>query len=131
MGRTILAVFLAIVVAGLIVAAIEAIGHALHPLPPGIDANNPEAMKNLIASLPQSALVIVVMAWALGSIAGGFTAAKVSRQHKRGAALAFGIAMVLLIAMNFIAIPHPVWMIVFGVVLPVPLALVGRKLAAI
>lgn len=132
MGRTLLAVILGIVVAGLVVAAIEAVGHALHPLPPGIDVNNPEAMKNLVASLPQSALVIVVMAWALGSIAGGFTAAKVSRQHKLGAALAVGIAMVLLIAINFVAIPHPLWMMVFGVLLPVPLAAwVGRKIAAI
>lgn len=132
MGRTLLAVVLGIVAAGLVVAGIEAIGHALSPPPPGIDPSDPAAMKSLIANLPQSALVIVVLAWALGSIAGGFVAAKVSRLHKRGASLAVGIAMVLLIAVNFVAIPHPAWMMVCGVLLPVPLAAwVGRKLAAI
>lgn len=131
MGRTILAVILGIVVAGLIVAGIETIGHTLNPPPPGTDLTSPEALKTLIASLPVAALVIVVLAWALGSIGGGFTAAKISRQHKRGAALAVGIVMVLLVASNFFVIPHPLWMMALGVLLPIPLALVGRKLAAI
>ena len=84
-----------------------------------------------MASLPVTALIIVVLAWALGSIGGGFTAAKISRQHKRGAALAVGIVMVLLVISNFFVIPHPIWMMAAGVLLPIPLALVGRKLATI
>lgn len=131
MGRTVLAVILGLVVAGLIVAGIETVGHTLNPPPPGTDLTQPGAMETLIASLPVTALIIVVLAWALGSIGGGFTAAKISRQHKRGAALAVGIAMVLLVASNFFVIPHPLWMMVVGVLVPIPLALVGRKLAAI
>lgn len=131
MGRTILAVILGIVVAGLIVAGLEAIGHSLNPPPPGTDLSNPEALKALMASLPVTALVIVVLAWALGSIGGGFTAAKISRQHKFGAALAVGIVMVLLVVSNFFLIPHPLWMMAVGVLAPIPLALVGRKLASI
>ncbi|MBB5207353.1 hypothetical protein [Chiayiivirga flava] len=132
MGRTVLAVVLGIVAAGLVVAGIEAIGHALNPPPPGIDPSDPAAMQSLIANLPQSALVTVVLAWALGSIAGGFVAAKISRRHTLGAPLAVGIAMVLLIGVNFVAIPHPAWMMVCGVLLPVPLAAwVGRRIAAI
>lgn len=131
MGRTILAVIVGLVVAGLIVAGIETVGHTLNPPPPGTDLTQPGAMETLMASLPTTALVIIVLAWALGSIGGGFTAAKISRQHKRGAALAVGIAMVLLVASNFFVIPHPLWMMVVGVLVPIPLALVGRKLATI
>lgn len=131
MGRTILAVILGVVVAGLIVAGIETIGHTLNPPPAGTDLTQPGALDTLIASLPVTALVIVVFAWALGSIGGGFAAAKISRQHKFGAALAVGIVMVLLVASNFFVIPHPLWMMAVGVLVPVPLALVGRKLAAI
>ena len=131
MGRTILAVILGIVVAGLIVAGIETVGHTLNPPPPGTDLTQPGAMETLMASLPTTALIIIVLAWALGSIGGGFTAAKISRQHKFGAALAVGIVMVLLVASNFFVIPHPLWMMAVGVLVPIPRALVGRKLAAI
>lgn len=127
MGRSILAVVLGIVVAGLVVAGIEAVAHALNPPPPGLRGAD---AATLMAAMPTPALVNVVLAWALGSIAGGFVAAKVSRAHPRGAALAVGLGMVALIAVNLLMLPHPAWMMACGLLLPVPLALgVGRKLA--
>lgn len=131
MGRTVLAVILGIVAAGLVVAGIEYVAHLLHAPPVPIDTNDPDAVRAFMQTVPATALVSVVLAWALGSIAGGFVAAKVSRLHKRGAALAVGVLMVLLVAANFFVVPHPAWMMAMGVLLPVPSALVGRKLSAI
>lgn len=126
MGRSILAVVLGIFAAGLVIAGIEAAAHALNPQP-GLHGADAAAT---MAAMPTAVLVNVVLAWALGSIAGGFVAAKVSRAHPRGAALAVGIGLAALIAVNLVVLPHPAWMIACGLLLPVPLAVgVGKKLA--
>ncbi len=129
MGRTILAVIFGTIAMAICVGAIEALGHGLYPPPPGIDLNDPEALKTLIAQMPMMALVFVVLAWAVGSLVGGFVAAKVSHLHKQGAAIAIGVIMILLAGISLVMIPHPIWMIACAVVLPIPLALLGRKLA--
>lgn len=134
MARTILAVLAGVLVAGLVVAGIEMAAHALSqpagipmpggPMPDGITPPAPD-------QAPVTVLINVVLAWALGSIAGGFTASKISRQHTRAAPVAVGVLMVVLVVSNFFVMPHPVWMMVLGVLLPVPMALIGRKLASI
>lgn len=129
MGRTILAVILGVIAMSICVGAVEWIGHQLYPLPAGLDFKNPETLKGFIAQLPVAALLFVLAGWTLGSLVGGYIAARISRLHKRGAALSIGIAMILLVIMNMLMIPHPLWMSVLGVTLPVPFALLGRKLA--
>jgi len=129
MGRTILAVILGVIAMSICVGAVEWIGHQLYPLPAGLDFKNPETLKGFIAQLPVAALLFVLAGWTLGSLVGGYIAARISRLHKRGAALSIGIAMVLLVIMNMLMIPHPLWISVLGVTLPVPFALLGRKLA--
>lgn len=129
MGRTILAVILGVIAMSICVGAVEWIGHQLYPLPAGLDFKNPETLKGFIAQLPVAALLFVLAGWTLGSLVGGYIAARISRLHKRGAALSIGIAMILLVIMNMLMIPHPLWMSVLGVTLPVPFALLGRKFA--
>lgn len=129
MGRTILAVILGVIAMSICVGAVEWIGHQRYPLPAGIDFKDPETLKGFIAQRPVAALLFVLAGWTLGSLVGGYIAARISRLHKRGAALSIGIVMVLLVIMNMLMIPHPLWMSVLGVTLPVPFALLGRKLA--
>jgi hypothetical protein len=40
-----------------------------------------------------------------------------------------GIVMLVAVLLNLMMIPHPLWMMLGGVILPIPLALVGAKLA--
>ena len=129
MGRTILAVILGVIAMSICVGAVEWIGHQLYPLPAGLDFKNPETLKGFIAQLPVAALLFVLAGWTLGSLVGGYIAARISRLHKRGAALSIGIAMILLVIMNMLMIPHPLWISVLDVTLPMPFALLGRKLA--
>lgn len=129
MGRTILAVIVGVIAMAVCVGAIEMLGHHFYPPPPGIDFNNAEAIKALMEQLPVTALMFVAIAWLLGSLVGGLVAAKISRLHKRGAALAVAIVMLLLVVINLVMIPHPLWMAALGVLLPVPMALLGRRLA--
>ena len=83
----------------------------------------------LVAMSSTGKKVWVVFGWALASLAGGWVAARMSRQHPRGAALAVATLIVVGVVMNAMAIPHPLWMNALGVLLPLPMALLGARLA--
>ena len=129
MLRSILAVLAGILVMGITVAAVQWLGHSIFPPPPGIDPTDHDAMVALISSMPVTALAFVLLAYAFGTFLGAYTAATISLAHKRGVALAVATVMLALIAMNFAMIPHPLWMVVLGVLIPFPFALLAWKLA--
>ena len=129
MLRSILAVLAGILVMGIMVAAVQWLGHSLFPPPAGMDPTDQDAMVALIAAMPVMALASVLIAYAFGTFLGAYTAATISRDHKRGVALAIATVMLALIVMNFAVIPHPLWMVAGGVLIPFPFALLAWKLA--
>jgi hypothetical protein len=126
MIRKILGVVAGVVAGGLVVFAVEAVGHAVFPPPPGLDTSDPETMKTMMQSLPVGALLCVVVAWVLGAFAGGAVAALVGRSL--GPALVTGALQLLFGIVTMVMIPHPLWMIALGIVLPLPAAWAGGTL---
>jgi hypothetical protein len=107
MTRIILGLLAGIVAAFAVVAAGEAIGHTIYPPPPGADPQNPEAMKTLIATLPNGAIAAVLLSWAAGAFIGGGVAAYIARRD--WAAMALGAVVLVSGAITMNAIPHPIW----------------------
>jgi hypothetical protein len=67
---------------------------------------------------------------AICAFAGGFVAAKISRAWPRGAAIVIGCFVMLGVVGMILMVPgHPTWMAILGLVLPVPMALLGAHLA--
>lgn len=130
MGRTLLAVLAGLIVMMLTVAAVEAVGHTLFPPPEGVDFRDPEVLRRLMDTLPAQSLAMVVFGWALGSFAGAYIAARIARVSRLSAAIAIGAVMSLLVIANIVMIPHPVWMILARLALPLPLAWLGWRTAA-
>lgn len=129
MGRTLLGVIAGLVAMIACVAAVEWLSAGLYPPPPGVDYHDPEQLRAAMPAIPWQAKALVVLAWTLGALAGGYVAARVARTHRRGAALAIGALMLALVSISLVTIPHPAWMIALGLLLPLPLALLGRELA--
>lgn len=127
MLRTILGVATGLLAAILLMFGIEAAATALFPPPPGLDLRNEADLAQLVALAPIGMKVLVVFGWALASLAGGWIAAKIAR-HPRTAALVLGLLIVIGCIMNVATIPHPSWMTILGILLPVPLALLGARL---
>ena len=127
MGRTIAGVVVGVVVAWLTIMLAEFASAPLHPMPAGLDMRNPESVAAFVATLPASALLLVLSGWVLGGLVGGYVAASISRKPR--AALTVGIVIVLGVIANAVMIPHPMWMTIAGVLLPVPAAWLGAKLA--
>jgi hypothetical protein len=128
MGRRILAVIAGVVVSILTVFVVEMIGHSLYPPPAGVDVTDPEQLRGIMDQIPVAAKVFVIVGWVLGAFLGGLAASKIARDAGTGCAAVVGVVMVLLAGINLVMIPHPVWMTVLAVVLPVPAAVLASRL---
>ncbi len=80
MIRSVLAVVAGIVVGGIVVGVCETPGLLLHPVPQGLDLNDPAQLKDHVAKAPLAAQVCVAVAWTLGPLAGSFVAARIARR---------------------------------------------------
>lgn len=129
MGRTVLGVLAGLLAMFVVITAVELLGARLYPPPAGLDLQDPAALATMVAQMPLGALAFVVLAWALGALAGGWVAARIGRPHPRIAAAIVGLAVVAGVLTMIVSIPHPLWMSALGVLLPVPLALTGARLA--
>ncbi len=130
--RLFLAAVTGVVAAFVIVAGVEALGHALYPPPPGLDLTDSARFAEYVRSIPVEAMLFVIIAWFSGTLGGGLVAIVVAR---RRAALLAGIVAGLLFAgavVNLVAMPHPIWFAFVGVaaiILAFVLAMsIGRRL---
>lgn len=127
--RTAVGVVAGIVVAWLVITLSQLLSAALYPPPPGTDLTDPAALADFINTAPVTAMACVIAGYALAALSGGWVAARISRRHPRLAALIVGALVLLGVVLNYTMIPHPTWMLVSGVLLPVPMAWLGTRLA--
>lgn len=118
MLRAILGVVVGTVVALACVAGVEMLGHLAFPPPPGIDLADPAQMKTIIEQIPFPAKAAVLVAWFIGAFAGASVAILIG---ERRALTGWTVALLILASgvATMFQIPHPVWMIVGGVALPI------------
>ncbi len=126
--RSIAAVLAGVVTAVLVVALVEIVGHLMYPPPPGLDVTNPADQARLMESIPQAALLMVVLAWFLGSLAGASVAILLARRVLP--AWTVGLIVALLGLWSTQMFPHPPWMVVAALVLPLIAVLVAKRLMA-
>jgi hypothetical protein len=129
MGRTILGILAGLIVAWLAMTACEFASLFLHRPPAGLDLRDPQALAGHIAAAPVSAMVVVVLGWALAAFVGAWVAARIAR-HRLAAALVIGLLVLAGVIANNAMIPHPLWMAVFGIALPLPLAWLAARAAS-
>lgn len=130
MGRTISAVVAGWVAAWLTIMLCEFVATALYPPPAGANLADPAQLAAHIRSAPGASMLLVVAGWALGAFGGGLVAASISHPHRTRAALAVGAFVLLGVIANSVTIPHPLWMTVAGLILPLPLSGLAARIAA-
>jgi hypothetical protein len=128
--RLVLGVLGGLVTMFIVIMGIEFLGHQVYPPPPGLDPRNTADVARIMAQAPVGALASIAIAWIVGALAGGFVAAKVSGFWPRAAAIVVGLFVVLGVVAMMTQVPgHPMWLAIVGLVLPVPMALLGARLA--
>lgn len=115
---SILAIFVGVVVGGIVVGVVEIPGYFLYPPPPGLDMNDHEALAAHMSKAPPLAMANVALAWALGPLAGTLVACLIVRRNYVVHGLIIGVIFAGLDAANYGLFPHPLWLMIAGIVLP-------------
>ncbi len=107
--RSILAVVAGMLAAFVLIGLVEAIGMKIYPPLPGLDPRDRESFKAAVASMPRGALLCVLVAYAAGSVVGGWVAARFAPKAKLMHAMIVGAILLGAGVMNMMMIPHPGW----------------------
>lgn len=127
-ARSVLAVLAGAALSIGLIAAIQAASTWLYPLPAGLDVNNREAMSNYVATLPVGAFLLVLTAYAVGGLGGGYLAARLAPAAPGKHAGVIALLLVAASAMNLMAVPHPGWFWAANLVVVVVFPLLGGRL---
>ena len=127
--RIALGIIAGIIVMVVVVFGVEFVGQQLYPLPAGLNVWDSEAMARYIETMPTQAMAFVALAWFLGALAGAFVANKIAQRAIAGWVV--GILVVVFALFNLFTYPHPTWMWVAGIALPLVAAMLARRLAKI
>lgn len=128
MLRNILAIIAGLAAGIVVIFIMEFVGHGIYPPPAGFDPTDEAAMENVMMQAPVGALLMVILAYILGSFAGGFVASQLSRSAPLRNAIIVGILLLIAGVVNVFMIPHPVWYLVLSMAVYLPFAYLGGKL---
>ena len=130
--RSILAVIVGFVAASVVMMLMEMLnGHVLYPeLGKAAEGmTDREAIRDLLASAPSGAFLVVLFGWVLGSLVGGFLAAWIGSNAPLAHALVLGGLLTLAGVANNLMLPPPIWFWILSIVVFLPAACAGSRLA--
>ena len=129
--RSVLAVIAGLIVASVVMMAVEFInGHHLYPElgNAAMGLTDPEQIRAVMAKAPAGAFVVVLIGWILGSFSGGFVAAKVDKTMR--VAIVTGLLLTVLGILNNLMLPPPAWFWA-SVIVFLPSAWLGGRTAGV
>ena len=130
-ARNILAVIAGFVVASVVMLVFEgANGHLLFPElgRAAAGVTDREQLRELMAGAPVAALLVVLLGWAVGSLAGGWIAARIAAASAPRAVTVLGVLLTLAGVANNLMIPPPAWFWLSLLVF-IPFTRLGGRLA--
>jgi hypothetical protein len=125
MVKKILSTVLGLISGLFVIFSMEVLSHIIYPMPAGIDLGDVEAIRAYTSSAPSIIFLLLVLSYALGSLAGGLIAAAIAPVNKMAKAITVGGILMGLGAYNLFMIPHPVWTIIISIFLFIPCSYLG------
>ncbi|MEP6946407.1 MAG: hypothetical protein ABJA02_10850 [Acidobacteriota bacterium] len=132
MGRKILAVVVALIVATAIFMIVEMLNSFVLPPPPTDVLADPAKLREYMANGPAKAYIVVLVGYVIGSFVSGFIVTKMSRQVSADLTLPLIVGGLLTLAgvSNFIMLPgQPIWFAVLALLTFIPMVLIGNRFA--
>ena len=130
MGKQIIAVLVGVVVGIAVTAIVVTISSNLYPMPQALDRTDPEAMRQFVFEQPITAKLLMLIGWMVSAFAAGLAAALLAPEGKgRTMAIYAGAILMAFGVANAFMVPHPMWMLIIGLLQYIPLAHLGAKAA--
>ena len=129
--RSIFAVVAGFVAASAIMMAVECVnGQILYPElgKSAAGVTDIKKIKEIMASAPVGALVVVLFGWGLGSLAGGFLTTLISRKHSGRPAFVLAGLLTLAGIANNLMLPPPLWFWIATFAVFLPATYLGARL---
>ena len=130
--RSLSAVVAGFIAASIVMMMIETInGRVLHPeLAKAADGvTDHETIRALLATAPVGAFLVVIAGWILGGVAGGWITARLAAPATAGHGLVLGALLTMAGVANNLMVPPPLWFWIVSLVVLMPAAYVGARLA--
>jgi len=129
--RSVLGVVAGFVVASIIMMVVETVnGKVLYPElgKSAQGVTDREEIKQIMATAPNGALVVVLIGWVLGSIGGGAVTTLICRGPSNRHALVLGCLLTLAGIVNNLMLPPPLWFWIATFVVFLPSTWLGARL---
>ncbi|MEP7214128.1 MAG: hypothetical protein ABI791_13700 [Acidobacteriota bacterium] len=127
MLRKTLSVIIGLVIAVVTFSIFEWIGQLVYPAPQGFNKDDLDALREFILQLPAGAFLMIAAGWAVGSFLAGFAEKTISRSAGIVPPIIIGVVLTIGAVANFVMLPHPVWFVILGLLIFVPVTLLGHK----
>ena len=109
----------------ILILVLEAALHLIFPMPSSASMNDPAAIDRAMRAMPVSAFAALLVAYIVGSFAGGLTAALASDGSSSTPSIVTGCALTIAGAASVFAMYHPTWFRVASLLTYLPFAYLG------
>jgi hypothetical protein len=108
-----------------LILVLEAALHLIFPMPSSASMNDAAAIDRAMRAMPVAAFAALLVAYIVGSFAGGLTAALASDGSSSTPSIVTGCALTIAGAANVFAMYHPTWFRVASLLTYLPFAYLG------
>ena len=117
MIRSALVLIAGVVAALFVVILMDTVAGNIWALPAGTDPNNPESMRQAVATLPVAAFVLLLAGWVLAGGVGSYIAARFATHARATHGLIVAFFVLVATVGNLTKFPHPAWLWVASIIL--------------
>ncbi len=128
MLKNVLGVVVGLFIGLVMLGFIEFVGQLVFAPKEGVDINDPVAMQELQTNQPIPKLVVLLAAWSLGAVAGGWVCCELAGPQRIKAALVVGFLLQLISIRVFMKVPHPLWFVIVTQLVILPSAFGGTRI---
>jgi sorbitol-specific phosphotransferase system component IIBC len=128
MIRSALVLLAGVVAAVFVVILMDTVAGNIYAVPAGTDPNNPESMRQAVATLPAAAFLLLVGGWVLAGGVGSYIAARLATHARATHGLIVALFVLVATVGNLAKFPHPAWVWAASIILIPAAGWVATKL---
>jgi len=107
--RSVGAIIASLVVAMVLIVAIEGLSAIVHPFPPDVDTSDPEVVKAHVAGYPGWILALAAVAWGFTTFVSVWLATRLGAGRHPAHGIVVGLILLSAGVMNMLMLPYPIW----------------------